>query len=544
MESLNATKHTPTTKFLLGFGLSIVATVIIYCILNWKNLSPAPTPSTLDGKSDEKSGGGDVKASSMRAYNVSNNAAVVTNPIVTDANGNLINNPSIEIYNYSALTDLRNPNGRMKINASGIMFGGDNNNTISVTGATGTKSDIVAGSIGVGIWNHEKLPGKGLDIVGYGDGVDHKTRKIKLWGDTLIDRGLIVNDSVDNTEDFIKNPNGALRINQHGIMFGGANSTGKEVNSGQISVGLHGGGGNLDIVGVGSSPAKPTDPVPERQVRLWDKVRADKFQIGDKWVLSGVGDAHGNDGWLRMFKADGSGYTGGIAMNNLWIGDTIYGANKKVNIAGQLCVGNACIDETTLTRLLATPAYAKQPMLFTGNSLTPKTDPDVAAKVAADTYAAAAAKAASTTGHLKSVVDAAATIAKTAADTAAKAAADAKAINRNGYEIQPSSMTLLANKTYFIRFEYSCYSGRVGGYKLTLNIAKSPTGASLVAETGAKTCSFGINQINTHYTPPPICFTVKVTEAGDYKAYLQVDKDGIIADILDPYTLLVQEVTI
>ena len=58
--------------------------------------------------------------------------------------------------------------------------------------------------------------------------------------------------------------------------------------------------------------------------------RSHKFKIGDKWTLSGVGDAHGNDDWLRVFGGDEKGYHGGIAMNKLWVGTpdaTIAGRN-------------------------------------------------------------------------------------------------------------------------------------------------------------------------------------------------------------------------
>lgn len=42
------------------------------------------------------------------------------------------------------------------------------------------------------------------------------------------------------------------------------------------------------------------------------------LQLGDKWRMSGVGDAHGNDGWLRLFGKDGGGYWGGLAAGDLW----------------------------------------------------------------------------------------------------------------------------------------------------------------------------------------------------------------------------------
>lgn len=52
--------------------------------------------------------------------------------------------------------------------------------------------------------------------------------------------------------------------------------------------------------------------------------RTDVLRIGDKWRLSGVGDGHGNDGWLRLFDAAGNGYRGGMAMDILWTGSHAY----------------------------------------------------------------------------------------------------------------------------------------------------------------------------------------------------------------------------
>ena len=47
-------------------------------------------------------------------------------------------------------------------------------------------------------------------------------------------------------------------------------------------------------------------------------IKGSKIKVGDKWTLSGVGDAHGNDDWLRLFGADEKGYYGGLAANKLY----------------------------------------------------------------------------------------------------------------------------------------------------------------------------------------------------------------------------------
>ena len=61
-----------------------------------------------------------------------------------------------------------------------------------------------------------------------------------------------------------------------------------------------------------------------------EKVQTKKLQLGDKFLMSGVGDAHANDDWLRMFGKDGKGYYGGFAAGRLWAPDfnSIGGGNN------------------------------------------------------------------------------------------------------------------------------------------------------------------------------------------------------------------------
>ena len=51
---------------------------------------------------------------------------------------------------------------------------------------------------------------------------------------------------------------------------------------------------------------------------LGNDVYFNKIKLGDKFTMSGVGDRHGNDGWLRLFGTDESGYWGGLAAGSLW----------------------------------------------------------------------------------------------------------------------------------------------------------------------------------------------------------------------------------
>jgi hypothetical protein len=57
-----------------------------------------------------------------------------------------------------------------------------------------------------------------------------------------------------------------------------------------------------------------------------DVVKVKRIQLGDKFLLSGVGDAHGNDRWMRVFDASGNGYAGnGVAADHLYASSTIHG---------------------------------------------------------------------------------------------------------------------------------------------------------------------------------------------------------------------------
>ncbi len=56
-----------------------------------------------------------------------------------------------------------------------------------------------------------------------------------------------------------------------------------------------------------------------------------KLQLGSKWLLSGAGDAHGNDDWLRLFNVQGDDYFGGFAAAKLYsIGGTVHGSDLRL----------------------------------------------------------------------------------------------------------------------------------------------------------------------------------------------------------------------
>jgi Chaperone of endosialidase len=74
-----------------------------------------------------------------------------------------------------------------------------------------------------------------------------------------------------------------------------------------------------------------------RRVSIWDRLEVNgttqtqRLQLGAKWLLSGVGDAHGNDDWLRLFNAAGSNYYGGLAAGRLWSSNgTVQSSDRRL----------------------------------------------------------------------------------------------------------------------------------------------------------------------------------------------------------------------
>ena len=71
-----------------------------------------------------------------------------------------------------------------------------------------------------------------------------------------------------------------------------------------------------------------TNNATAKDVIVSDKVKTGKLQLGDKFLLSGVGDAQTNDTWLRLLGPTGNSYSGGLAAGKLYdesLGNTVKG---------------------------------------------------------------------------------------------------------------------------------------------------------------------------------------------------------------------------
>jgi hypothetical protein len=70
-----------------------------------------------------------------------------------------------------------------------------------------------------------------------------------------------------------------------------------------------------------------------------------KLQLGDKFLLSGVGDGHGNDEWLRVFGKEGKDYYGGIAAGKGWFGNDVWlGGNASFGGGTNLKGGKSALN--------------------------------------------------------------------------------------------------------------------------------------------------------------------------------------------------------
>ncbi len=174
----------------------------------------------------------------------------------------------------------------------------------------------------------------------------------------------------------MQNPNGQMKISRQGIMFGGPNE-GREVNSAQITAGLHE-ANSLNIVGM-SDVNKAN-----RRVDMWAE---GGFKVNGPTNINGVtnvsGDIIGNSGRLTLqnngdwkdinlqgkcgqWHMSGPRCTEnadfGIWYNpEPWSGKwqeqirlSAKDGKFKVPATSQICIGNTCVTEAALKQLVAT----------------------------------------------------------------------------------------------------------------------------------------------------------------------------------------------
>ena len=97
--------------------------------------------------------------------------------------------------------------------------------------------------------------------------------------------------------------------------------------------------------------------MPTQKLDITGTTKTDKLQLGNKFILSGVGDAYANDNWIRMVDTtkltatDGTMYgNGGIAASKFWAGDTIYAGNGVSSLSWKnYGVGHTIIDASAGT---------------------------------------------------------------------------------------------------------------------------------------------------------------------------------------------------
>jgi len=124
-----------------------------------------------------------------------------------------------------------------------------------------------------------------------------------------------------------RGPPGPAEVTANNVFEFGKGVGGKQVDAGKIGYKTWSDG--LDIVGAGSS-------FPGRKVKIWDELYVDKIRLGPKFTMSGVGDRHGNDEWLRLFGQDDNCngipcYYGGFAAGKMWSSSgTFAGSDQRM----------------------------------------------------------------------------------------------------------------------------------------------------------------------------------------------------------------------
>lgn len=289
-------------------------------------------------------------------------------------------------------TSITNPDGKLRINEQGIMFGGPNSG-----------KEVNSGQITAGL----HIPNS-LNIVGMSSGPGHHDRRVDVWAEGglnihghigndphVASANLVMGSKQEKNRWIYHHPNddrkqvwlapwngrdwawaNAFNMHQNGHVhvakslnvgaFGdhnlhgwtGANFRrrdgrwthfdwvgdqnnyirGNTVSDGIISMQdnqlrLRGNGDGNHFLGWTGSVDGPqlmghqgglitTNRGGDKTIASWShngnfKVH-NRLLLGNKWNMSGVGDGHANDDWLRLMGTDGSNYYGGLAAGRLW----------------------------------------------------------------------------------------------------------------------------------------------------------------------------------------------------------------------------------
>ncbi len=147
----------------------------------------------------------------------------------------------------------------------------------------------------------------------------------------------------------MQNPNGQMKITRQGIMFGGPNAD-REVNSAQISAGLHV-PNSLNIVGMSADKGAGS-----RRVDMWAEggfnVNGPTNINGLINLKSGASDANGQQ--LTIGNTNESNLRLGRHPDYSWIQS--HGSKPlRINPLGnQVCINDTCLTESALKQLVAT----------------------------------------------------------------------------------------------------------------------------------------------------------------------------------------------
>lgn len=109
-----------------------------------------------------------------------------------------------------------------------------------------------------------------------------------------------------------------------------------------------------------------------------------------------------------------------------------------------------------------------------------------------------------------------------------------------------TSFNLNGGGVLLVSFFYSGYTNTANAtYPLTFNLAKGSLVFNfpvLLANTGTRTINVGINRTASHFTFPPIIYTVTNYTSGTYFAYVRLTgTSDFSSDIYDPWTFIIEE---